>query len=148
MELLVTYGWVVWITVMLICFVVEAFVLDGTSLMFALASGVGLASSFTPLPFLGQVILVCVTAVALLFLLRPKVIAALSKKQDPARSNIDALIGMHGKVLSLRPEGAVVQLSNGETWTARGTNEAAAFSVDQPVQVLSVEGARVVVQPL
>jgi membrane protein implicated in regulation of membrane protease activity len=92
--------------------------------------------------------------VLLLLTIRPFLLRALRKGGDPALSNIAALIGMTGRVMSTVTEtGGLVKLANGETWTARllpaYPDNDAGFSSGvepgQPVTVHLIEGSTAVV---
>jgi membrane protein implicated in regulation of membrane protease activity len=150
LDLLVNYAWVVWICLILAFLVVEVFTLDFTFLMLGIGSIAGLAASFTPLAFWVQIVLAAIVSVLLIFAVRPPLLRRLQRGQDPAKSNIDALLGQAGTVATDFDAGSgYVKLSNGETWTARLSEVSAdtALEAGDRVVVISIDGATAVVAP-
>lgn len=146
-SFLVDYAWVVWAALILIFIVVEVFTLDFTFLMLAVGSVGGLVSSLFAVPFWGQLIITAILAILLIFAVRPPLLRRLRSGEDPALSNIDALIGMGGTVQKDFADGAGhVKLTNGETWTGRAAD---GFTLDagDKVVVVAIEGATAVVAP-
>jgi membrane protein implicated in regulation of membrane protease activity len=75
---------------------------------------------------------------------------ALGKGGDPARSNVDALIGLGGViVVDFRRGAGQVKLANGDTWTARLADSSEA-DLDEGVRVVvtAIDGATAVVVPV
>lgn len=153
LDFLTDYTWVVWVSLILIFLIVEVFTLDFTFLMLAVASVAGLATSFTPLAFWVQVVITAVVSVLLIFAVRPPLLRRLHRSEDPALSNIDALLGQVGTVATDFVSGTgYVKLSNGETWTSRLVSDPVA-SVPSPVTgdhvvVVTIDGATAVVAPV
>jgi membrane protein implicated in regulation of membrane protease activity len=90
-------------------------------------------------------------AVALILVLRPPLLRMLRRGGDPARSNIDALIGADGSVVrTITPAGGQVRLQNGEVWTARLSpiTEQTDVAVGERVLVTGIDGATAVVVPV
>jgi len=147
LTFLVNYAWVVWAALILIFIVIEIFTLDFTFLMLAVGSVGGLVSSFLAVPFWGQLIVTAILAVLLIFAVRPPLLRRLRHGEDPALSNIAALIGMRGTVQNDFAEGTgYVKLSNGETWTSR-TADHTDLNEGHKVIVSAIEGATAVVEP-
>ena len=143
----IEYAWVVWIALVLIFVVIEAFTLDFTFLMLALGSVGGLVASLVGADFWLQLVIAAVLAILLIFALRPPLLRRLRHGEDPTPSNLDALKGMTGTVQKDFFDGAGhVKLMNGETWTAR-TIGGAALDEGQKVVVTAIEGATAVVEP-
>ncbi|MCE4024765.1 NfeD family protein [Microbacterium sp. Au-Mic1] len=138
-------AWIGWLVLMVLFFVIEIFTLDMTFLMLGLGSAVGLLSTLTGWPVWVQVIIAALASVLLIFVLRPPLLRRLHRGEDQTRSNVDALIGLHGTVLlEVTSLTGQVKLSNGETWTARLASEApviAPLSPGAPVTVERIEGA-------
>ena len=147
LSFLVDCAWVVWAAFILIFIVIEVFTLDFTFLMLAIGSVGGLIASFVGVPFWGQLIVTAVLAVLLIFAVRPPLLRRLRQGEDPALSNIDALIGMRGTVQKDFSDGSgYVKLSNGDTWTSRSADHTD-LDEGQKVIVSSIEGATAVVEP-
>jgi membrane protein implicated in regulation of membrane protease activity len=142
------YAWVLWAALILVFIVVEVFTLDFTFLMLAIGSVGGLVTSLTDAPFWVQLIVTAVLAILLIFAVRPPLLRRLRTGEDPALSNIDALIGISAKVQRDFVDGAgSVKLANGETWTSRST-DARDFVEGDTVIVAAIEGATAVVAPV
>ena len=150
LDFLIDYAWVVWVSLILIFLVIEIFTLDFTFLMLAIGSVAGLATSFTPLNFWVQIVITAIVSVLLIFAVRPPLLRRLHRDDDPALSNIDALLGQHGTVATdFVAANGYVKLSNGETWTARLTDATSAnrLQAGDHVVVISIDGATAVVEP-
>lgn len=151
MDVLTQYAWIVWLVLILAFATIEVFTLEMTFLMLALGSVAGLLSGLFGIPWWAQFIIAAVVAVALMLVLRPPLLRALRRGGDPARSNIDALIGAEGTVVqTVGSAGGQVRLQNGETWTARlsPATEQADVPVGGRVLVAGIDGATAVVVPV
>lgn len=147
MEFLTEWAWVGWLVLIALFLVIEMFTLEFTCLMLAIASGFGLVISFTGAALWLQVVIAAVVAILLIAFLKPPLFARLSKNADPAKSNLDALIGMHGMVVeTVSTTSGQVKLQNGDTWTARTGYQP--LSPQTPVVVSTINGAIAVVVPV
>ena len=150
---LTDYLWILWLVFILVAVIIELLSLEFTFLMIAIGSLGGLAANLLGLDWWLQIVVAAGLSVLLLLTIRPFLLRALRKGGDPALSNIDALIGMNGRVISsVTDTGGLVKLANGETWTARllgPVGEAGSASVEpgQPVIVRIIEGSTAVVIP-
>lgn len=150
MDWIVQYYWVVWLVLILLFITIEMLSLEFTFLMLAIGSTVGLLSGLLGVPWWAQLLIGAAASVLLLLVVRPPLLRALRKGEDPAKSNVDALLGARGEVVqTVSGHGGQVRLSNGEVWTAT-------VPVDSPttrlepgtaVRVLAIEGATAVVVP-
>lgn len=144
------YAWIAWLALILIFVIVEMFTLEFTFLMIAIGSLGGLVSGLFGVPVYLQVIIAAVLALLLLFGLRPPLLRALKKGGDPARSNVDALLGISGRVvIPLTPIGGQVKLENGETWTARMSlaTDMRDLPIGTDILVTAIDGATAIVIP-
>ena len=145
LQMFQDWAWIGWLVLMVLFFVIEIFTLDMTFLMLGFGSAVGLLSTLTGWPVWVQVIIAALAAMLLIFVLRPPLLRRLHRGEDQTRSNVDALIGLHGTVLlEVTSLSGQVKLSNGDTWTARLAAEApviAPLSPGAPVTVERIEGA-------
>lgn len=147
LQFLADWAWVVWVVLIALFIVIEMFTLEFTCLMLAIASAVGLALSFTGIDFWLQAIIAAVVGVILVLFLRPPLLNRLAKGGDPARSNVDALIGMHGMVTeTVTGHAGQVKLQNGDLWTARTGYQS--LAPQTPVTVSTINGAVAVVVPV
>lgn len=141
MDLLVEWGWVLWLALILVFVIIEVFTLDFTFLMLAGGGLGGLLAGSLGAPLWVQIVVAGALALLLLFLVRPPLLRAFRKGADPTRSNIDAVLGLTGRVVtSFADHRGQVKLANGETWTARLADEHSSGEL--------AEGARVVVQKI
>jgi membrane protein implicated in regulation of membrane protease activity len=149
-DFLASYAWTIWLGLVLVFLIVEMFSLEFTFLMIAVGSLGGLASSLLGVPWYLQVIIAAVLAVLLIFTIRPPLLRALRRGGDPAKSNVDALIGLEGVVTTpLSGSGGHVKLTNGDIWTARvsPTTDTADVALGQRVLVTAIDGATAFVVP-
>ncbi|WP_309709642.1 NfeD family protein [Pseudolysinimonas sp.] len=148
-ELLVEWGWVLWLALVLVFVIIEVFTLDFTFLMIAGGSLGGLVAGFFQAPIWAQIVIAGVLALLLLFVVRPPLLRAFRKGGDPTPSNVEALLGLTGTVVKeFADSRGQVKLANGETWTSRLANELDGELVEgERVVVTSIEGATAVVVP-
>lgn len=148
-ELLVEWGWVLWLALILVFVIIEVFTLDFTFLMLAGGSLGGLVAGFFQAPIWAQIVIAGVFALALLFLVRPPLLRAFRKGGDPTLSNVEALPGLTGTVVKAFVDSrGQVKLANGETWTSRLADGLDGDPVEgERVVVTSIEGATAVVVP-
>jgi len=149
-DFISTWAWVFWLALILIFAIIEVNTLDLTFLMLALGSIGGLIAGLLGLPWWWQAAIALVLALALLFLVRPPLLRALRRGGDPARSNVDALLGLAGTVVTDSAAGqGQVKLANGEIWTSRLASGSpdASLHEGEKVVVNSIDGATAVVVP-
>jgi membrane protein implicated in regulation of membrane protease activity len=148
MDFLVEWGWVLWLALILVFVIIEVFTLDFTFLMLAAGSLGGLAAGFFRAPIWAQIVIAGVLALLLLFLVRPSLLRAFRKGGDPTPSNVDALLGLTGVVVTENAARIQVKLANGETWTSRLADDVDGELVEgERVVVTAIEGATAVVVP-
>jgi membrane protein implicated in regulation of membrane protease activity len=147
---LANYAWIVWLVLILIFITIEMASLELTFLMLAIGSVGGLLAGLLGAPWWLQLVVAAVLSMALLLLIKPPLIRALRKGADPTPSNVDALLGLHGRVISSIGEtGGQVRLANGETWTARlsPVTDQRVVEPGERILVTAIEGATAVVVP-
>ena len=143
------YLWLVWLVIVLTAVVIELLTLEFTFLMVAAGALIGgLGTNLLGADWWVQVAVAAVVTALLLFTIRPVLLRTVAKNDPLIPTNVDALAGMPGVVVSdFVDQSGAVKLRNGETWTAR-TETSTAFSDGDQVSVIRVEGATVVVEPL
>jgi membrane protein implicated in regulation of membrane protease activity len=149
-DFLTTWSWVFWLAVILVFVIVEVTSLEFTFLMLAVGSLGGLVAGLLGFPWWVQIIVAGVLSLILLFFVRPPLLHALRRGGDPARSNVDALLGQSGAVVIAFEDGrGQVKLANGETWTSRLADDVGetALSEGEKVVVTAIDGATAVVVP-
>lgn len=146
-----SFAWIVWLVLILIFVIIEMLTFDFVFLMIAIGSLGGLLSGLFGAPWWLQLIIAAILSILLIFFIRPWLLHALKRGGDPAKSNVDRLIGMGGIVVSTvtRTTG-LVKLQVGETWTARlatAPSTPPELVPGEHVVVVSIEGATAVVAP-
>lgn len=150
-EFITTYGWIFWLALILVCVIVEVSTVDFTFLMLAIGGAGGLIVELLGAPWWAQIIIAGAIALILIFFVRPLLHRALKRGGDPTPTNVAALLGLGGTVVSPFVEGqGHVKLANGETWTARlsGLSAADAVVTGERVVVTAIDGATAMVTPV
>ncbi|MFP3465372.1 NfeD family protein [Leifsonia sp. SIMBA_070] len=146
-----SFAWIAWLVLILVFVIIEMLTLDFVFLMIAVGSLGGLLSGLFGAPWWLQLIIAAVLSVVLIFFIRPPLLHALKRGGDPAKSNVDRLIGMGGVVVStVSRTSGLVKLQVGETWTARlasPSDSPPELVPGEHVVVVSIEGATAVVAP-
>ena len=150
MELIQTieqFAWIGWLVLILVFLVIEMLTLDFTFLMLSIGGIAGLGSDLLGAPIWLQVIIAAAVAAVLILVLRPPLLKRLRRGEDPTPTNVAALVGLTGQVLStVTPHGGQVKLSNGDTWTAR-PDRAAQLEPGTVIRVSRIDGATAFVRP-
>jgi membrane protein implicated in regulation of membrane protease activity len=150
-DFLTTWSWVFWLAIILIFIVVEVLSLSFVFLMLAVGSLGGLIAGLVGAPWWVQIIIAAALSLILLFFVRPPLLHVMKRGSDPARSNLDALIGLTGVVVATFDDHGrgQVKLANGETWTSRlsAGSTPATLAEGEKVIVTSIDGATAVVTP-
>lgn len=148
---LTTWLWIAWLALAVVFVIVELLTLEFTFLMLAAGSLIGgLGTNLLGGPWWLQVIAAAALAALLLFTIRPVLLRALRRSSPVVATNVDALYGMGGRVVTaFRDRSGTVRLDNGETWSALADpeDEASSLSIGDRVTVVSVRGAAVAVRP-
>jgi membrane protein implicated in regulation of membrane protease activity len=146
-----TIVWVVvWIALILILGVIEIFALDFIFLMLAAGAAGGLISTLLGAPLWLSVVIAAVIALLLIGLVRPALLRLLGRGADPHRTGVAGLIGMTGSVAVAFSSTAPgqVRLANGETWSARLTEDSPTTlpPLGTRVVVTAIDGSTAVVR--
>ncbi|MFC5931002.1 NfeD family protein [Cryobacterium melibiosiphilum] len=147
---LTAYLWIAWLVLILVFVIIELLSLEFTFLMLSIGSLGGLGANLIGLDWWLQIVVAAVLSMLLILTIRPFLLRAMRRGEDPARSNVDALIGMAGRVMStINDAGGLVKLSNGETWSARLSPAAPLRVVEPgvPVSVAAIDGSIAIVTP-
>jgi membrane protein implicated in regulation of membrane protease activity len=149
-DVLTSWAWVFWLALILVFLIIEVLSLSFVFLMLAVGSLGGLVAGLLGAPWWVELIVAAVLSLLLLFFVRPPLLRLTHRGADPARSNVDRLLGTPATVVRAFDDGTgQVKLSNGETWTAKLANHATtALTEGDRVQVDSIEGATAIVSPV
>lgn len=139
-----------WLALILVFLIIEVLTLSFVFLMVAVGSLGGLIAGLLGAPWYVELIVAAVLSLLLLFFVRPPLLRFTHRGADPARSNVDRLLGTPATVVKTFDDGTgQVKLSNGETWTAKLAHHATvALTEGDRVQVDSIEGATAIVSPV
>ncbi len=148
-DVLTSWAWVFWLALILVFLIIEVLTLSFVFLMLAVGSLGGLIAGLLGAPWWVELIVAAVLSLLLLFFVRPPLLRLTHRGADPARSNVDRLLGTPGTVVKVFADGSgQVKLSNGETWTAKVPHHSTAALVEgERVQVDAIEGATAIVSP-
>jgi membrane protein implicated in regulation of membrane protease activity len=141
------FAWIGWMVLILVFLVIEMLTLDFTFLMLSIGGIAGLGADLLGAPIWLQVIIAAAVAAVLILVLRPPLLKRLRRGEDPTPTNVAALVGLSGKVLStVGPHGGQVKLSNGDTWTARPDSRGE-LEPGTVIRVSRIDGATAYVRP-
>jgi membrane protein implicated in regulation of membrane protease activity len=139
------WAWIGWLVLILVFLVIEMLTLDFTFLMLSIGGLAGLGADLLGAPIWLQVIIAAVAGALLILFLRPPLLRRLRRGEDPTPSNVDALIGIGGLVVStVGAHSGQVKLANGDVWTARA--ERGELEPGTRVLVSRIDGATAVVR--
>lgn len=148
---LTQYLWIVWLVFVVVCVIIEVMTLEFTFMMVAAGSLIGgLGANLLGAEWWVQILAAAVISGLLLFTIRPLLLKTLDRGAEPARTNVDALMGMTARVTAAFADGAgYVKLANGETWTARlaPQHETLTLAEGDRVVVTRIDGATAEVAP-
>ncbi|MDT0157141.1 NfeD family protein [Microbacterium sp. ARD32] len=142
------WAWIGWLVLIAVFLVIEMMTLDFTFLMLSFGSVLGLVADLVGLPLWAQVIIAAAAAALFIFFLRPPLLHRLRRGEDPAKSNVAALIDLRGTALhDITNISGQVKLSNGDTWTARSADGVPILQGSR-VAVSEINGATAIVRPV
>lgn len=132
--------WAVWLGLSIVLGVAELASLDLVLLMLAAGALGGMVTALLGAGVAIQVLVAAATAVAMLALVRPSMVARLHKGPD-LKHGPAALIGTEGfAIMEITGRSGQVKLG-GEVWTARPYSEDAVIPAGAKVQVFEIRGA-------
>ncbi len=147
LDFLSSYAWVAWLALILVFGIIEMATLQFIFIMLAVGAVGGLVAGLIGLPWWAQIIVAALLSILLLFAVRPPLLRRLGRGGDPARSNVDALLGQSGIVtMDFSGNATHVKLANGETWTAKLDADRSPIEGERVV-VTAIDGATAVVVP-
>lgn len=142
---LTQYLWIMWLVFVVVCVIIEVLTLEFTFMMIAAGSLIGgLGANLLGAEWWVQILAAAILSALLLFTIRPLLLKTLDRGEEPARTNVDALVGMAGRVTTAFVDGSgFVKLANGETWTSRldPNHTSQTLDVGARVTVTRIDGA-------
>lgn len=138
-------AWLWWVGAATLLAIAEILSLDLVLLMLAGGALGGAAAALLGAGFPVQVLTATLTAVLLLFALRPWLLRQLRRRMPLVETNTAALVGRPAIVVATTTGlGGRVKLG-GEVWSARAAVEDVTFAPGAEVRVTSIDGATAVV---
>lgn len=140
------YMWIIWLGIFVLAIVIEALTADLVTIWFAIGGVIALIISFIPgVQWWIEIIVFMVISVATLLCLRP--IATKLLKRNIVSSNVDEMIHKKGKMIKGCDEINHGEVKiNGVVWTAISSDEHQAIKEGTLVEVLAVDGNKLVVK--
>ena len=136
-----------WLIILIVAILVEVFTLGLTSIWFAGGALVAIAAAALRLPITVQVVAFFVVSLLLLVFTRPIAVKYFNK--DRVKTNVESLIGRQAIVISeidnLQGIGQVTV--SGMEWSARSHVENQPLAVGMVVEVIAVDGVKLIVKP-
>ena len=137
---------VYWLVALIVFLVIEAATLGLATIWFAGGELIALIAAMCGVGVGIQMASFLVVSLVLLIFTRPLAVRFLSK--DTLKTNVDRVVGMEGvvteEISNLAGTGKVSL--GGNIWTARTENEGGTIPVDAVVEVLRVEGVKLIVK--
>ncbi len=138
--------WLWWLGGALLLGVAEMFTLDLILLMLAGGALGGTVAAALGASVAWQIIVAALTALVLMFAIRPWLLRHLRVRTTLVETNSAALVGRPAVVVAATDEkGGRVKLA-GEVWSARSTGHGGAFLPGAQVRVTRIDGATAVVE--
>jgi membrane protein implicated in regulation of membrane protease activity len=136
--------WIWWVVAALVLAAIEIVSLDLIFGMVAVGAVAGAIAAALGANLVVQVLVASVTAVLLLFAVRPVALRHL-RSSPQSRTNIDALVGGAAVVLQRVDRSAGLVKIGGEDWSARALRPDSSFEPGEHLTVIRIDGATAVV---
>ncbi len=138
---------VIWLAVALVMLIIEALTVGLATIWFAAGALVALLAALLDFSIAVQIVLFLAVSICLLVFTRKIFVEKL--KAGSEKTNVDALVGEKGVVVSPIHPYEVGQVKvGGQVWSAVGKNPEETFAVDQLVKINAIEGVKLVVTPV
>ena len=138
---------VIWLAVALVMLVIEALTVGLATIWFAAGALVALLAALLDFSIAVQIVLFLAVSICLLVFTRKIFVEKL--KAGSEKTNVDALVGEKGVVISPIHPYEVGQVKvGGQVWSAVGKNPDETFAVVQLVKINAIEGVKLVVTPV
>ena len=136
---------IIWLVIAIICLIIEAVTVGLTTVWFAAGAVVSLILSLFDVGIPVQIVVFLVVSICLLVFTRKIFVNKL--KTGSEKTNVDALIGCEGLVISDIGDFSPGQVRmNGQIWTAVGREPDIAISAGTAVRVIAIEGVKLIVE--
>ncbi len=138
----------IWLGIMILFLVIEAFTVGLTTIWFAAGALVAMIACALGLGSLGQFILFFVVSLMLLFFTRPLAIKYMNPRR--VRTNYEDAVDKTVKVIERvdNINGTGTAVLNGQEWTARMQQDDIILEKGELAKVAAVEGVKLILVPL
>lgn len=137
---------IVWMLILIVMLAVEVSTMGLTSIWFAFGALAAAILALLKLPLAAQVAAFLIVSLVTLIFTRPIAVKYFNK--DRVRTNVESMIGKRAIVTAeidnLHGVGCVNV--SGQEWSAKSSNDQTKFSVGDVVEVVSVQGVKLVVK--
>lgn len=137
---------ILWLIGFVVLLGAEVSTMDLTTLWFALGALAAYLFSLLGVGFGGQLLVFNLVSLALLAFVRPASVKMINENITP--TNKDSLIGLEVLVLEEISNHSGLVMVNGIEWLARASNKSEMFPVDSMVEVVGIEGVKLLVKKL
>lgn len=138
-------AWLIWLIVAGVLAIAEVLSLDLILVMAAGAAGLAAVGAGFGLPVAGQVAVFAVSAIGLLFVVRPAARRALEHSTPHTITGISRLVGQQAVVLETVDKHQGLVKLHGEPWSARAYDPAQTLEPGETVNVIEIKGATALV---
>ncbi|MBP5160238.1 MAG: NfeD family protein [Lachnospiraceae bacterium] len=136
----------IWLGLFIVLLLIELFTVGLTTVWFAAGALIALVLASCGVSLPAQIIAFVIVSALLLVFTRPIAVKYLNGRRT--KTNVDSLIGKHAKVTeaisNTDEKGAV--FVDGKEWTARAASESDLIEAGAQVNVLSIEGVKLIVE--
>lgn len=137
---------IIWLILFIVLVVFEFATMGLTTIWFAAGSLVAFFASLFHATWWVQFVLFIIVSLVMLIFTRPFAMKYINR--NTTKTNVDSIIGMNARVIAVidNEQASGYVTINGAEWAARST-DGAVIPVDTIVQVKSIEGVKVIVEP-
>ena len=140
--------WLIWVTISILCLILELSSGDFFILCFAIGAAVSAIVAGCGLSLTWQIILFAVVSALSLLLVRPALLKKLHKPERVRLSNAEAMIGQEGRVSEPIEAGGYGRVAiDGDDWKAQGV-DGVAIGKDVRVRVVKMNSIILTVEPV
>ena len=136
-----------WLVLLIIAIVAEVLTMGLTTIWFAGGAVVAILAALVHAPIWLQIILFFVVSLLLLFFTRPVAVKYFNK--DRIKTNVESLVGRQAIVTSDidNLQGIGQATVGSQEWTARSSDDKVRIPLGSVVNILSVNGVKLIVKP-
>jgi len=138
-------AWLIWVIVAGVLAIAEVLSLNLVLIMCAGAAGVAAVGAAVGAPVALQMALFAISAIGLVFVVRPVARRHLERSTPNTAMGIEGLVGRKALVLKTVDQDSGLVKLHGEEWTARAYDPTQVLEVGRTVNVMEIKGATALV---